>query len=56
MHKLQDTIDTVFGNVAQKPGPHEPSEVAIQRDRRFVELANRIEKLKQARLLAQARQ
>ena len=55
MQKLQDVIDTVFGDIAQKPGSHLPSDVAIERDRRFVEAACKIERLKQARLSAQAR-
>ncbi len=54
MHKLQDMIDTVFGDVTQKPGPHLPSEAAMERDRKFVEAAGKIEKLKKARL-AQSR-
>ena len=56
MHKLQDMIDTVFGDITQTPEPHEPSEVAIQRDRKFVETASKIEKLKRARLQAQTQQ
>ena len=31
MQKLQDVIDTVFGDIAQKPGSHLPSDVAIER-------------------------
>ena len=53
MHKLQDMIDTVFGDVSQQPAAH-LSEVAIQRDHRFRETASKIECLKQARLQAQA--
>lgn len=56
MQKLQDVIDTVFGDIAQKPGSPLPSDVAIERDRRFVEAACKIERLKQARLSAQSRQ
>jgi hypothetical protein len=54
MHKLKDMIDTVFGDVSQKPGAHSTSEVATQRDHRFREAANKIERLKQARLQAQS--
>jgi hypothetical protein len=56
MHKLQDMIDTVFGDIDQKPGSHLPSEAAIERDRRFAEAASKLEKLKQARLQALSRQ
>jgi hypothetical protein len=50
MHKLQDMIDTVFGDVSQKPQAHSASEVAIQRDQKFQEAASKIERLKRARL------
>jgi hypothetical protein len=56
MHKLQDMIDTVFGDLNHKPGPHLPSEAGIERDRRFAEAVSKLEKLKQARLQAQSRQ
>ena len=56
MEKLQEMIDSLLGDIVQKPGPLTPSEVAIQRDRQFVETARKIEKLKQARLQAQSRQ
>ena len=55
MHKLQAIIDSVFGDIGQKPRALSPSDVAIQRDRNFVETASKIEKLKQARLQAQSR-
>jgi hypothetical protein len=54
MHKLQDTINAVFGDVEQKPRLHLPSEAAIERDRRFVEATSKLKKLKQARLQARA--
>jgi hypothetical protein len=56
MHKLQDMIDTVIGDIDQKPGHHLPSDVATERDRRFAEAASKLEKLRQARLQAQSRQ
>jgi hypothetical protein len=56
MHKLQDMIDTVFGDVSQKPGSHSPNDAAIERDRRFAEAAGKMDKLRQARLSAQSRQ
>ena len=56
MQKLQDMIDIVLGDNKHKPHPQAPSDVAIERDRRLVEVASKIQKLKQARLQAQARQ
>lgn len=56
MHKLQDMIDTVFGDVNHKPGSHSPSDAAMERDRRFAEAASKLDKLRQARLQAQSRQ
>ena len=56
MNRLQHIIDTVFGDVSQKPGVHSASEAAMERDRRFAEAASKLEKLKQARLQAQSRQ
>jgi hypothetical protein len=56
MHKLQDMIDTVFGDVSQKPDGHSPSDRATERDRRFAEAAGKLDQLRQARLQAQSRQ
>ena len=55
MQKLQEMIDTVFGDINQKPEPHPPSDVAVERDRRFAEAGSKLEKLRQARLQAQRR-
>ena len=56
MQKLQEMIDTMFGDINQKPRPLSPSDTAILRDRSLVEVAGKIEKLKQARLWAQSQQ
>lgn len=56
MEKLHDMIDTVFGDINQKPAPQAPSDAAVQRDQAFAAAASKIEKLKQARLQAQSRQ
>jgi hypothetical protein len=55
MEKLQDMIDTVFGNIEQKPAARSLSDVAIERERAFAASASKIEKLKQMRLQAQSR-
>jgi hypothetical protein len=55
MQKLQEIIDTVLGDINQKPEPHAPSDVAVERDRRFAEAASKLEKLRLARLQAQRR-
>jgi hypothetical protein len=55
MQKLQEIIDTVLGDINQKPGSHAPSDVAMERDRRFAEAASKLEKLRQVRLQAQQR-
>jgi hypothetical protein len=55
MQKLQEMIETVLGDINQKPRPHAPSDVAVERDRRFAEAAGKLEKLRQARLQAQRR-
>ena len=56
MQKLQTAIDTLFADIDQKRRPLAPSETAELRDRRLVEVASKIEKLKRARLSAQSRQ
>ena len=56
MQKLQDAIDTLFADIDPKPRPIAPSDTAILRDRRLVEIASKIQKLKQARLQAQSPQ
>jgi hypothetical protein len=56
MQKLQDTIDTLLADINTKPWPIAPSDTAILRDRRLLEVASKIQKLKQARLQAQSRQ
>ena len=56
MQKLQDTIDTLFADIKENPRPVAPSDAAVLRDRRLLEMASRIEKLKQARLKARSRQ
>lgn len=56
MHKLQGTIDHLFGDINEKPAPQPLSDVAIQRDQAFVDAASKIERLKQARLQAQSQQ
>jgi hypothetical protein len=53
MQKLQEMIDTVLGDINQKPRPQAPSDVAVERDRRFAEAASRLAKLRLARLQAQ---
>ena len=55
MPKLQEIIDTVLGDINQKPEPLPPSDVAVERDRRFAEAASKLEKLRLARLQAQRR-
>ena len=55
MQKLQDVVDTLFGDIDEKPEPLAPSDVAIERDRRFTEAASKLEKLRQARLQARSR-
>jgi hypothetical protein len=55
MQKLQEIIDTVLGDIVQGPEPHVPSDVAVERDRRFAEAASKLEKLRLARLQAQQR-
>ena len=55
MQKLQEIIDTVLGDINQKPEPHAPSEVAVERDRRFAEAASKLEELRLARRQAQQR-
>jgi hypothetical protein len=56
MQKLQDTIDTLLADIDPKSRPIAPSDTAILRDRRLVEVASKIQKLKQARQQAQSRQ
>ena len=56
MHKLQETIDRLFGDIDQKPVPQSLSDLAIQRDQAFVETVGKIERLKEARLRAHAPQ
>ena len=56
MHKLQDTIDRLFGDIDQKPAPQSLSDVAIRRDQAFVETAGKVERLKEARLRAHSSQ
>jgi hypothetical protein len=56
MHKLQETIDRLFGDIDQKPAPQSLSDVAIRRDQAFVETAGKIERLKEARLRAHSSQ
>jgi hypothetical protein len=55
MQKLQEMIDTVLGDINQKPRPHVPSDTALERDRRFAEAASKLEKLRVARPHAQRR-
>jgi hypothetical protein len=50
MEKLQDMIDTVFGDIDQKPAAQSLSEVAIERERAFAESASKIEALRAARM------
>ena len=56
MQKPQEMIDIVLGDNTNRPRPHATSDVTIERDRRFMEVASKVQKLKQARLQAQARQ
>ena len=56
MHKLQETIDRLFGDIDQKPAPQALSDGAIQRDQAFVETVGKIERLKAARLRAHSSQ
>ena len=56
MQKPQEMIDIVLGDNTNQPRPQATSDVMIERDRRFMEVASTIQKLKQARLPAQARQ
>jgi hypothetical protein len=56
MQRLQDTIDTLFADIDPKPRPIPPSDTAVLRDCRLVEVARKIQKLKEARLQAQSRQ
>ena len=50
MEKLQDMIDTVFGDIDQKPAAQSLSEVAIERERAFAESARKLEVLRAARM------
>jgi hypothetical protein len=56
MQKLQDTIDTLFADINPKPRPIAVSDTANLRDRRLVEVASKIQKLKEARLQTRSRQ
>lgn len=49
MQKLRDTINNLYLNISQKPRSLVPSDAAAFRDRRLLELASKIEKLKQVR-------
>lgn len=43
MEKLQDMIDTAFGDTDHKPAGQSLSEVAIERQRAFTESARKVE-------------
>ena len=50
MEKLQDMIDTVFGDIAHKPPAQSLNEGAVERERAFAESARKLETLRAARL------
>jgi hypothetical protein len=56
MQKLQATTEAVFADINLKPRPGAPSNTAVLRDRRLAEVANKIQKLKEARLQARSRE
>jgi hypothetical protein len=56
MQSLQDTIDTLLADIEPKLRPVAPSDVAIQRDRRLLDIASKNQNLKEARLQARSRQ
>lgn len=56
MHKLQDMIDTVLGDIASKPLPHPKDHSTLERERAFAESARKVQVLKEARLRAQSGQ
>ena len=54
MHKLQDMIDTVLGDITSKPMPQPKDHSTLERERAFAESARKIQMLKEARLRAQS--
>ena len=56
MQNLQDTIDALLADIKPSSRPVAPSDVAIQRDRRLLEIASKIQKLKEVRLQPRSRQ
>ena len=56
MQNLQDTIDALLADIKPSSRPVAPSDTAVLRDRRLVEVVSKIQKLKKARLQARSRQ
>jgi hypothetical protein len=50
MNRLQHLLDTAFGKPAADRAPQEPNAFTVQRQRAFEETAQKIERLRRARL------
>jgi hypothetical protein len=56
MQNLPATTEALLADINLKPHPGAPSDTAVLRDRRLAEIANKIQKLKEAREQARSQQ